>query len=104
MLMESGKALNGFSLTPRFSAVQWPKTQQEPFRRFLRSREKPLKRLGPGAFNITRLKPGVNGRKELAGTHPNVIHTVSVPEVSDASEDHRHVALIRGSNHFLVAD
>ena len=29
---------------------------------------------------------------------------VSMPKVPDASEDHRHVALVRGGNDFLIAD
>jgi hypothetical protein len=52
------------------------------------------------ASTLSRPRYGV---RQCSGAF-DCAHRVSVAEVPDASEEHRHVALVRGGDHFLVAD
>src|SRR5207302_9465032 len=45
--------------------------------------------------------PYLEKNKTRVPAHP--FHITSVPEMTNTRENHRHVALVRGGNHFLVA-
>jgi hypothetical protein len=76
-----------------------PSTNHKPFQRF-----SPLKRLAFRFADYTRLKPGVNETEETVFIGASWVHPLSVTKVPHVSEDHRHVALIRGCYYFFIAN
>ena len=77
---------------------------EKSFQRFSLPRGKPFKRLALRSGGHTRLKPGVNEIRERCSIRRLSLGISLVSKVADAGEDHRHVALVSGRDHFFVTN